>query len=82
MNRESIAKLVFQTRGFEFATEMIIKSTLAGLKITEVPITLWPDGRGRRPHLRSWKDGWLNLSFMLTLAVKQLVNRANRLVEK
>jgi glycosyltransferase involved in cell wall biosynthesis len=51
--------------GMELAPEMVIKSTLAGLRMEEIPITLWPDGRGRRPHLRSFRDGWRGLRFML-----------------
>jgi hypothetical protein len=49
----------------EFASEMVVKSTLAGLRITEVPTTLTPDGRTRPPHLRSWSDGWRHLRFLL-----------------
>jgi hypothetical protein len=49
----------------EFASEMVIKATLQGLRIAEVPITLYKDGRSRPPHLRSWRDGWRHLRFML-----------------
>jgi hypothetical protein len=49
----------------EFASEMIVKATLHGLQITEIPITLHKDGRDRPPHLRSWRDGWRHLRFML-----------------
>jgi len=49
----------------EFASEMIVKATLADLRIREVPTTLSPDGRGRPPHLRSWRDGWRHLRFLL-----------------
>jgi hypothetical protein len=49
----------------EFASEMIVKASLAQLKVTEVPITLSPDGRQRPPHLRRWRDGWRHLRFML-----------------
>ena len=58
-------KMALCTSGMEFASEMVIKSTLQGLKITEVPITLHKDGRSRPPHLRSWRDGWRHLRFML-----------------
>jgi hypothetical protein len=54
-----------QTTGMEFASEMVIKSTLLDLRIAEVPITLYKDGRDRPPHLRSWRDGWRHLRFML-----------------
>ena len=51
--------------GMELASEMVIKNALAGHRIEEVPITLWPDGRDRPPHLRSFRDGWRHLRFML-----------------
>lgn len=51
--------------GMEFATEMVAKAALAGLRVEEVPTTLKPDGRGRPPHLRTWRDGWRHLRFML-----------------
>jgi hypothetical protein len=54
-----------QTTGMEFASEMVIKATLKQLKITEVPITLYKDGRSRPPHLKPWRDGWRHLRFML-----------------
>jgi hypothetical protein len=52
----------------DFASEMVIKASLFGLDIKEVPTTLSPDGRSRPPHLRSWRDGWLHLKLLLTLA--------------
>jgi glycosyltransferase involved in cell wall biosynthesis len=54
--------------GMEFASEFVIKSAQIGAKITEIPITLWPDKRGRPPHLRSFRDGWRHLRFMLLYA--------------
>ena len=51
--------------GMEFASEMVIKATLLGMRVTEVPTTLSPDGRSRPPHLRPWRDGWRHLRFML-----------------
>jgi hypothetical protein len=56
----------------EFASEMIVKATLAGQRIAEVPITLYPDGRERRPHLRTWRDGWRILRFMLLFSPRWL----------
>jgi glycosyltransferase involved in cell wall biosynthesis len=63
--KQAILDLDLRTNGMEFASEMVIKAVLAGLKITEVPIVLWPDGRSRQPHLRTWRDGWRHLRFML-----------------
>lgn len=64
-SREAIAKLELQTTGMEFASEMVVKASLHGLRITEVPTVLSPDGRSRPPHLRTWRDGWRHLRFML-----------------
>lgn len=63
--KDKILGLNLVTTGMEWASEMIIKANLAGLKMTEVPITLYKDGRHRRPHLRPWRDGWRHLRFML-----------------
>jgi hypothetical protein len=49
----------------EFASELVVKATLFGLRISEVPVTLSKDGRSRPPHLRSWRDGWRHLRFLL-----------------
>lgn len=56
----------------EFASEMIVKAQLYGLKIAEVPVTLSPDARTRSPHLRTWRDGWRHLSFMLLYSPRWL----------
>jgi hypothetical protein len=61
-------ELDVRSSGMEFALEMIIKSGQIGAKISEIPITLWPDKRGRPPHLRSFRDGWRSLRFMLLYA--------------
>jgi len=71
-SRAKIRALNLNTTGMEFASEMVIKATLMGLPVAEVPITLHPDGRSRPPHLRSWRDGWRHLRFMLLLAPKWL----------
>ena len=63
--RDAYLKLGLRTTGMEFASEMVIKATLNGMRIAEVPITLHQDGRSRPPHLRSWRDGWRHLRFML-----------------
>lgn len=62
---ESIRKLNLRTTGMEFASEMVVRSALAGLVIAEVPTTLKPDGRSRAPHLKTWRDGWRHLKFLL-----------------
>lgn len=61
-------KLDLRSTGMEFASEFVIKATQLGAKITEIPITLWKDKRGRPPHLRSFRDGWRHLRFMLLYA--------------
>ncbi|NDG73460.1 MAG: glycosyltransferase family 2 protein [Proteobacteria bacterium] len=65
LTKEAFHKMDLRTTGMEFAGEMIIKASLRGLRIEEVPITLHKDGRSRPPHLRSWRDGWRHLRFML-----------------
>ena len=64
-NRSSIQWIDLQSPGMEFASEMVVKAALSGLQIAEVPTTLAPDGRGRPPHLRTWRDGWRHLRFLL-----------------
>ncbi len=71
-NRESILALDLRTTGMEFASEMVVKATLNRLKITEVPTTLAKDGRSRPPHLRSWRDGWRHLRFLLMYSPRWL----------
>jgi glycosyltransferase involved in cell wall biosynthesis len=71
-SRAAVRGLDLRTTGMEFASEMIVKATLNGLKITEVPTTLAPDGRSRPPHLRSWRDGWRHLRFLLMLSPEWL----------
>ena len=63
--KDKILELDLVTTGMEWASEMVIKAQMAGLKMTEVPITLHKDGRSRPPHLRRWRDGWRHLRFML-----------------
>ncbi|WP_198672378.1 glycosyltransferase family 2 protein [Pseudogemmobacter bohemicus] len=67
-SREAVLGLGLTTPGMEFASEMVIRASLAGLRIEEVPTTLSPDGRSRPPHLRSWRDGWRHLKLLLTFA--------------
>jgi glycosyltransferase involved in cell wall biosynthesis len=63
--RDAIRALELTSSGMEFASEMVVKATLSGLKVSQIPITLRRDGRSRAPHLRSWRDGWRHLRFML-----------------
>jgi len=65
--KDAYEKLKLNTPGMEFASEMVVKACLNRLKIGEVPIVLHPDGRDRAPHMRSFRDGWRNLRFMLLL---------------
>jgi glycosyltransferase involved in cell wall biosynthesis len=69
---DSIRGLNLKSTGMEFASEMVVKASLNGLKITEVPTTLKPDGRSRAPHLRTWRDGWRHLIFLLTASPRYL----------
>jgi glycosyltransferase involved in cell wall biosynthesis len=71
-HRDPILSLQLRTTGMEFASEMVVKSSLAGLRMTEVPTTLSPDGRSRPPHLRSWRDGWRHLRFLLLFSPRWL----------
>jgi len=66
--KDSIQALAIQSTGMEFALEMIIKSELHGLKITEVPTTLSVDGRDRKPHLNTYRDGWRSLRLYLLMS--------------
>lgn len=66
--REAFERMCVRTTGMEFATEMIVNASHAGLRIAEIPTRLYPDKRDRAPHLRSFRDGWRHLRFMLTYA--------------
>lgn len=71
-SKEAIERLDLHTTGMEFASEMVVKASLNGLRVTEVPTTLSPDGRSRPPHLRSWRDGWRHLRFLLIYSPRWL----------
>ena len=73
IDRAAALKLGLQAPGMEFASEMIVKATLAGWRIAEVPTTLSPTGRSRAPHLRSWRDGWRHLRFLLMMSPRWLM---------
>jgi glycosyltransferase involved in cell wall biosynthesis len=70
--REAVLGLGLRTTGMEFASEMVVKATLEHLTIAEVPTTLSPDGRSRPPHLRTWRDGWRHLRFLLLYSPRWL----------
>jgi glycosyltransferase involved in cell wall biosynthesis len=70
--KDAFLRMNLRTTGMEFASEMIVKSSLLGQKITEVPTTLSPDGRSRAPHLRTWRDGWRHLRFLLLYSPRWL----------
>jgi len=69
---DAFERMDLRTTGMEYASEMVIKATLLGMRICEVPTTLRPDGRSRRPHLRPWRDGWRHLRFMLLYSPRWL----------
>ena len=70
--RDAYERMQLKTTGMEFASEMVMKASLAGMKLAEVPITLHKDGRSRPPHLRPWRDGWRHLRFMLIYSPRWL----------
>ena len=70
--KDAIERLGLRTLGMEFATEMVVKATAFGLRVTEIPTTLSPDGRDRAPHLRTWRDGWRHLRFLLLYSPRWL----------
>jgi glycosyltransferase involved in cell wall biosynthesis len=72
LNRDKALALNLQTLGMEFASELVVKAILAKYKITEVPTDLKPDGRSRAPHLKTWRDGWRHLRFLLSYSPKWL----------
>jgi glycosyltransferase involved in cell wall biosynthesis len=72
MRREAVLALGLRTSGMEFASEMVVRSALAGHSIVEVPTTLRKDGRSRAPHLRTWRDGWRHLRFLLAFSPRWL----------
>lgn len=70
--KAAFSRMRLRTTGMEFATEMVVSAARAGMRITEVPTTLKPDGRNRPPHLRSFRDGWRHLRFIFTYAPNYL----------
>ena len=70
--KDAYEKMRLRATGMEFASEMVIKASLKGMRITEVAVVLRPDGRSRPPHLRTWRDGWRHLRFMLLFSPRWL----------
>jgi hypothetical protein len=70
--KDAYEKMRLRATGMEFASEMVIKASLKGMRISEVPVVLRPDGRSRPPHLRTWRDGWRHLRFMLLFSPRWL----------
>lgn len=68
LTKRCFKRLRLEGSGMELASEMVIKAALLGQRIAEVPVTLWPDRRGRPPHLRPWRDGWRHLRYLLMLS--------------
>jgi hypothetical protein len=73
VDRAAALQLGLRAPGMEFASEMIVKAALAGWRIAEVPTVLSTDGRSRAPHLRSWRDGWRHLRFLLMMSPRWLM---------
>ena len=71
-DRKKVAALDIRSSGMEFAIEMIVKATMMGLRVTEVPTTLSPDAEGREPHLNTWRDGWRSIRLLLLYSPKWL----------
>ncbi len=71
-SRDAVRRMDLRTTGMEFASELVVKATLFDMKVAEVPATLSPDGRSRPPHLRSWRDGWRHLRFLLLYSPRWL----------
>jgi hypothetical protein len=70
--RDKALRLDLRTTGMEFASELVVKATLSGQRVVEVPTKLRPDGRSRPPHLRRWRDGWRHLRFLLLYSPRWL----------
>jgi len=73
VRRDSARDLDLRTTGMEFASELVVKASQANYRIDEVPVVLHPDGRSRPPHLRSWRDGWRHLRFLLLYSPRWLL---------
>jgi hypothetical protein len=72
-DRDKVQALQLRTSGMEFASELVVRAALGRFRIVEVPTTLRPDGRSRSPHLRTWRDGWRHLTFLLAFSPRWLL---------
>lgn len=70
--RDSFRRMDIRSIGMEFASEMVVKASLFEMRVSEIPTTLSPDGRSHAPHLRSWRDGWRHLRFLLMYSPRWL----------
>lgn len=71
-DRSKVIGLDIRSSGMEYAIEMLVKATMRGLRVTEVPTTLSPDAEGREPHLRTWRDGWRSIQLLLLYSPRWL----------
>jgi glycosyltransferase involved in cell wall biosynthesis len=71
-SKDAYRRMELRTAGMEFASEMVVKASLLGMDVAEVPVMLSPDGRSRKPHLRTWRDGWRHLRFLLVYSPRWL----------
>src|ERR1019366_9834450 len=71
-SKAAFGRMGLRTTGMEFASEIVVKASLLGLSVAEVPTSLSPDGRSRAPHLRTWRDGWRHLRFLLLYSPRWL----------
>lgn len=71
-SKAAFARMGLRTTGMEFASEIVVKASLLGMSFSEVPTSLSPDGRSRAPHLRTWRDGWRHLRFLLLYSPRWL----------
>jgi glycosyltransferase involved in cell wall biosynthesis len=71
-SKSAYERMQLRSAGMEFASEMVVRATLLNMKLAEIPTTLSPDGRNRAPHLRTWRDGWRHLRFLLLYSPRWL----------
>jgi glycosyltransferase involved in cell wall biosynthesis len=72
LRKAAVERMKLRTTGMELASEIVIKASILEMRVCEVPTRLFPDGRQRRPHLRSFQDGWRHLRFLLVYSPRWL----------